>query len=98
MTRADFCDEVKEIICKGRQDQHGDPEDTFARIATLWNAYLSERFGHSIEINRVDVAMMMCCFKIARSMGNQDNLENYLDLAGYAGNAAEIVSTAKMPL
>lgn len=92
MKRDEFLDQVKEIVCVSRQDQHGNPESTFARIALMWTTYVYVKFGVEVQIREVDVAMMMNLFKVARACGNTENMENYLDMAGYVANAAEIVS------
>ena len=93
MKRDEFLDQVKNIVCVSRQDQHGNPERTFERIAAFWNVYLTQRgIMPTRGLDSVDVAMMMNLFKVARACGNPANLENYLDMAGYVANAAEIVS------
>ena len=92
MKRSEFLDQVKEIVCCSRQDQHGNPENTFERIGELWTGYMRARWGAVAIVAPTDVANMMVLFKVARAIGNPGNLENYLDMAGYAANAAEIVS------
>ena len=92
MKRDEFLDSVKQIICVDRKDQHGNPEDTFGRIAVLWTAYMQVRYGVPVQIGKRDVALMMNLFKVGRSCGNSVNLDNYMDMAGYAALAAELVS------
>ena len=66
--------------------RHGKPEDTFAKIAALWEAYL----GYPVTPH--DVAMMMALLKVARARNSELNpcLDNYIDMAGYAACAAEL--------
>ena len=87
--RAQFLEHVKELVCKDRNITHGDAEDNFKVIADLWNAYLKNSKGDALT--NKDIAIMMCLFKISRLMSNVDNLENWLDLAGYAACGGGIV-------
>jgi len=91
--RAQFLDEVEKLVCKDRNVTHGDAEDNFRVIAQLWNVYIHNSKGE--DLNNKDVAIMMCLFKISRLMSNIDNLENWLDLAGYAACGGGIVKKAQ---
>lgn len=71
-------------VTKDRQADHGKPENTFGLIAELWSAYLQAK------VEPHDVAMLMALLKIARQQGNPGNIDNYIDLAGYAACAAEL--------
>jgi hypothetical protein len=87
--RAEFLETVRNFVCKDRNVTHGDAEDNFRVIAELWNVYMRNSKGE--ELNNKDVAIMMCLFKVSRLMSNVDNLENWLDLAGYAACGGGIV-------
>ena len=87
--RADFLAQVQQIVCQDRNVTHGDAEDNFRVIAALWNVYIHNSKGE--ELNNKDVAIMMCLFKISRLMTNVNNMENWLDLAGYAACGGGIV-------
>lgn len=91
--RAQFLDEVEKLVCKDRNVTHGDAEDNFRVIADLWNVYLKNSHGtaNTDDLNNKDVAIMMCLFKISRLMTNVNNMENWLDLAGYAACGGGIV-------
>ena len=90
--RAEFLDEVKQLVCADRNITHGDAEDNFTDIANLWNTYLGPlHVGSGPVLNTKDVAIMMCLFKVSRLMSNVDNIENWLDLAGYAACGGGIV-------
>ncbi len=82
--RTDILDKAREIITTDRERQHGAPEDTFAHIAMLWEAYLR------MPITELDVAWMMVLLKAARSQYNRHNVDNYVDAVGYAALAAEL--------
>jgi Domain of unknown function (DUF6378) len=71
--------------------QYGKPEDSFERIAVLWNAWLKVRKPG--PIGGLDVALMMLLFKVGRiAGGNRNHIDNYIDIAGYASCAGELVS------
>jgi len=90
--RAQFLDEVEKLVCKDRNVTHGDAEDNFRVIAELWNVYLHNSPGENChDLTNKDVAIMMCLFKISRLMSNVNNMENWLDLAGYAACGGGIV-------
>jgi hypothetical protein len=77
-------DEAKTVICGERQDQYGNPEDSFALIADYWGTYLNLE-----SLSSMDVAHMMMLFKIARCQGQKPKRDNYVDLQGYAAIAAD---------
>ncbi len=70
-----------------RPDAHGKPEDTFEKIAEMWNAYVgfSEEF-----LDAEDVANMMILLKVARNSEGHYHEDNYIDIAGYAENGARL--------
>ena len=87
--RQEFLETVKHFVCKDRNVTHGDAEDNFRVIASLWETYLNNTPPQSL--NSTDVAIMMCLFKVARLMANPKNMENWHDLAGYAACGGGIV-------
>jgi len=87
--RAEFLETVRNFVCKDRNVTHGDAEDNFRVIASLWETYLQGTPPQNL--NSVDVAIMMCLFKVARLMANPKNMENWHDLAGYAACGGGIV-------
>lgn len=81
--RAELLDTVKSYVCKDRSTAHGDAEDNFKHIAWLWNDYLA-MIKPREKLTNKDVAAMMVLFKVARAAHNPDNLDNWLDAAGYS--------------
>lgn len=59
-----------------RLDTHGPPEETLARIAGMWSAYLD------VWVEAKDVAQMLQLLKIARGRYSYDR-DHYLDQIGY---------------
>lgn len=84
-TRARILDTAKEYVTNDRQATHGKPEDTFGLIAAYWSAHLDT------PVTSADVAAMMCLLKLARAKANPGNDDNWIDLAGYAACAGELV-------
>lgn len=84
MNRTEILAAAQVIVSRDRQATHGAPEDTFARIATMWSAYLGT------EIMPADVAAMMGLVKIARIRSNPTHMDNWIDLAGYAACGGEV--------
>jgi hypothetical protein len=79
-----ICEEALRTINGERQDQYGNPEDTFKQIAALWEAYLGTKVTSSM------VADMMILLKIARENGGKGKRDNMVDLIGYAALAANM--------
>lgn len=86
MTRKDILDAAEKIVTGERQQTYGEPEDNFATIAQMWEAYLG------IPINAMDVSMMMVLLKVARVSGRPDltTIDNFIDICGYAACGGEV--------
>lgn len=84
MTRQETLRNAVRCVCGERQDQYGTPENNFAKIASLWTAYLG------FDVDPVDVAMMMALLKIARVKTGTATDDSFVDLAGYAACGAEL--------
>ena len=86
MTRKECLEQAAKCVLQNRQDQYGDVEDCFKKIARLWNAYLPS----VVELEPYDVACMMALLKIARIQANPKHGDSWVDLAGYAACGADI--------
>lgn len=91
MERSETLDKAKATCTGQREQDYGTPEDNFAVIADYWNTYLNGKKGPTI-ITAVDVAHMMCLFKMGRITTGTGTEDSYIDLAGYAACAAEIAT------
>lgn len=98
----DCLDEAKQCITGERQDSYGNPEDSFALIAQYWSSYISQILNEIgaydnnddlivISLDTTDTAHMMMLMKIARCSGQLSKRDNYIDIAGYASIAADIL-------
>lgn len=90
MNREEILKTAINIITKDRQDQYGNAEDSFSKIADYWTVFLKGSLNDGCAITADDVAMMMILLKIARSDSNPMHLDNYVDICGYAALAGEM--------
>ena len=87
MTRTETLQKAEKCVNGDRDLKYGKPEDSFTVIAGYWGKHLN------INIKAVDVAVMMCLFKIARlETSGFEDLDSWVDLAGYAACGAEIAT------
>lgn len=88
MTRSECLDEAKRIVTVDRNKPHGEPEDNFALIASLWGAYLQK------DLVPADIANLMILFKVARNASNC-KADNWIDICGYAARGSEVSERAQ---
>ena len=86
MDRREILQEAERIICGDRQDDYGSASASFERIADMWRAYLG------VDIEAMDVANMMILLKVSRSITAPDKADTWLDIAGYAALAGEMLA------
>ena len=100
MNRQEILEAAAKCVNGDRDEQYGNPENSFSRIARLWNAYLFSR-KETYEkvhydpvtqgpITAQDVAQMMILFKIARIKREKYHVDNWIDISGYAACGGEI--------
>ena len=94
MDRKQCLEEAIKIVTKDRQNDYGTPEKNFGTIAEYWTAYLRSRGINGI-VKDFDVAAMMSLLKIARVASSPHKDDNWVDLAGYAANGAELIGNMK---
>lgn len=85
-TRQRVLREAEKCVCGHREQDYGTPEDSFQKIGTFWTYYLN----YAVKIDAEDVAAMMALLKIARISENPQNMDSWVDLAGYAACGGEI--------
>lgn len=88
MTRAEILEAARAAVTGERTTQYGGAEDNFGLIAQFWDLYLDHR--PFTDLTAVDVAAMMCLFKIARNTTGEGAVDNWVDLAGYAACGGEL--------
>jgi hypothetical protein len=80
-----------EVVSGDRAKAHGSMEETHQLIADFWQLYLDNRREKNKPLTSQDVAMMMVLLKCARSQRGRLEVDDYLDMAGYIGCAAQMV-------
>ena len=91
MTKEEILKKAKELITGDRNDTHGDAFQNHAEIAEFWNIFLDKKLQPMASITAEDVALMMVLMKISRNnQGKKNNLDNFVDMCGYAAIAGEI--------
>lgn len=79
------------LVGGDRARSHGNIAEGFGKCADLWNAYLSIRNDPKTPLGGVDYANMMILLKIGRTQsGGDHNVDNFIDMAGYAACGGEI--------
>jgi len=86
MKRKEILKAAEKCVCGDREQDYGSPEDNFARIARLWEAYCDVKFTAK------DVAIMLILLKGARIASGHAKEDNWIDIAGYAACGGEIES------
>lgn len=87
---ATFLDKVKEVVAGPREKEYGDKTENHARIAKLWNMWLTETKEDGDAITPYDVATMMLMVKLARLMQSPGHKDSHIDIAGYVACMEEI--------
>lgn len=90
--RAEILQEALKIVDGPRNENYGEPEDSFKLIAQFWNNYL-EDMGNIVSLKGHDVAVMLILLKIARlSKSCGGHIDSWIDVAGYAACGYESFS------
>ena len=94
MTKEEILAEASRIISRDRNLSHGDAFQNHAEIAEFWNIFLDKKLQPMASITAEDVALMMVLLKISRNtQGKKNNMDNFIDMCGYAAIAGEITAT-----
>ena len=91
MTKEEILKKARDLITGDRNETHGDAFQNHAEIAEFWNIFLDKKLQPMANITAEDVALMMVLMKISRNtQGKKNNLDNFIDMCGYAAIAGEI--------
>ena len=91
MTKEEILKKAKELISSDRNNTHGDAYRNHSEIAEFWNIFLDKKLKPMASLTAEDVALMMVLMKISRnSQGKKSNIDNFIDMCGYAAIAGEI--------
>ena len=91
MTKEEILKKARDLVTGDRNETHGDAFQNHAEIAEFWNIYLDKKLQPMASITAEDVALMMVLMKISRNnQGKKNNMDNFIDMCGYAAIAGEI--------
>jgi len=89
--RAQILREAERIIYGDREDEYGSPAVNLQATADLWSAYLERQLNAPIK--PYDVALMMVLLEVSRAKnGGQTSIDHFVDIAGYAAIAGELLA------
>lgn len=101
--REEILQEAIKCVCTDRNQQYGEPEDSFRMIGDLWGRYIEEKCLDvctdensgaccHVEILPEDVALLMVLFKVCRgATGEKITKDTLVDIAGYAACAGGMI-------
>lgn len=93
MKAGDIARKAAELVGGDRQDAYGHVSENFARIATLWNAWLEIRRDPVAPLTAEDVGQMLSMMKKARTQSGPYSADSHVDDCGYAALAGEVAAT-----
>ena len=92
--RETILSEIKKIICNDRNEQYGEPEDSFEKIADYWTTYIKHNCiapDVDCDLDARDVAIMMVLFKLGRMETSYfASYDSFIDAIGYMTCATDI--------
>lgn len=89
MKRSEILEAARRCVCGEREQDYGTPENNFETIGLLWGVYL--RAAHPEY-----AGTMLALLKVAR-IATGSSPDSFIDLAGYAACAGEIVTERSCP-
>jgi hypothetical protein len=92
--REELLQDAIRTVVRDRNSTYGTPEDSFNKIADLWNVLLNKKLKVEHAINPTDVALMMTLLKVARLIENPEHYDSWVDIAGYASCGADVTLSA----
>jgi hypothetical protein len=81
---SEICAIAGGLVDGDRERTHGKKVDSFSYIAELWTAYLG------VKVDPEEVPILLILQKIGRIKYGELNLDDFVDIAGYAACAGEV--------
>lgn len=90
MKALDVLERAISLVTGRRQQDYGDAEASFQRMADLVNPIIKKSDG---KLTASDMALVMIQVKIARLQESPDHVDSWTDIAGYAALGAQLAVT-----
>lgn len=94
--RAEVLQTAESLVNGDRADTYGSPQDSFGRVAALWNAMgfgvqrmVDGKYGPQ-PVTATDVALALTQLKVSRVISSPEHKDSWIDAAGYIALGAEI--------
>jgi hypothetical protein len=87
MTAQEFLEHAAALVTRRRRE-YGAPVDLFERVAVRWSQVLRT------NVTPAQVIVCLVDLKVARLAHDPRHLDSIIDVAGYAGCLAEVLSDA----
>ena len=91
--RQQVLEKAIQMVCGDREEDYGSPEQSLTLIGKFWEDYVQAACvdeNGKVHISGVDASVMMVLFKAARVALGRAKDDSFVDMCGYAANAAEI--------
>jgi len=89
-TRMQILEFARKGVTEDRNNRYGEPEDNFKTIAAYWDVFLGNRKPGALRAE--EVARMMVLLKNARLHAKSDDIDGWVDMAGYAACGGEVAN------
>jgi hypothetical protein len=86
--RETLLEEAARLTSGDRNASYGAPHTNLTHMAGMASAYLSGKYGLSVDLNAEDMAWIMVMAKISRTVATLKD-DNYVDAAAYSAIAGE---------
>ena len=84
MNRSEILGTAKSLVTKDRNATHGEPENSFGAIASIWSARLG------VTITPAQACIMLVDLKTCRAWSNPAHADNWIDMCGYGACGGEL--------
>ena len=93
MKKHEVITKAGDLIGSDRQNEYGNPEDNFQRIAGGWNIIVKNAMRTHAELTPAHVALMMDWMKSSRLLHDIESVDSWIDKCGYSALGGELATT-----
>lgn len=88
--RASILEAARDCVTRDRNGTYGEPEDSFAAVAAMWDALDRARGNRPREA--CDVALYLQALKSVRASSNPGHIDSWIDGCGYGACGGELAA------